>query len=728
MKNKKGFTLIELLSVIVLIGIVLSLAVLGVSSIRKTVLEKQYINVKTEIEIAAEKYYNDTESMQMYVQTLLDEGYLKADNESKEIVDPRDSQNILNCYIVNIKNEKGKLDDTGNYEKDCKQELKNTYAIKIIKENNEEIEDKWYNEPFIVKANAYDETINNYIWTTEQNPNAIGTENTYDLNILVNERGGILNDLFYISGINKEGKVIRSAGQRIKIDTIKPKIDNINVSNSTDWVKEKTISVELSDVGSGIYSYSFDTEKECQNEESWIELDIPKNKTTISKIVNQMGTYYFCAKDGAGNEITSDEIKVDKVDGVPPKCSYDGESTNWINGSRTILFGCEDNESGCKYIENADNRTECNDKICLKTYEFKNSAKTENIANTIGTFTIYDQVGNKTVCPITDENNENKKTDLDVYLDNDKPIIDSVVVKSKEVYNSREITVTIIVSDNHSGMNSVCVTTSGKDSDCNWLDINTCTKSNGKYTCNIDYTLPSSEGSGTRYSIFGHAKDNVGNTSNKNVVYTMYAYCKKTSFSDYGSWSSCSKLCGSGTKTRKVYYNDYYFSSHSCPTESESKSCNTMSCCSSTYKSGSPTYGSCSASCGTGKRSVNYKTYSNYDDSYCGLSTSYESCTNNSGCPKCPTGYTETSSTTCQCRKFASNPTTTCKKCVDITSKTTCEKYSNCLWHGSAKTGNNGCRAKPNASGSSINAYCNTSCPSGTVKINSSCYYCKRKS
>ena len=196
MKNKKGFTLIELLSVIVLIGVILSLAVLGVSSLRKKILEKQYINVKTEIELAAEKYYNDTESMQMYVQTLLDEGYLKADNESKEIVDPRDSQNKLNCYIVDIKDEKGKLDDTGTYEKDCKQELNNTYAIKIkmkLKENGEieEIEDKWYNDSFIIKANAYDETINNYIWTTEQNPNAIGTENTYDLNILVNERGGV---------------------------------------------------------------------------------------------------------------------------------------------------------------------------------------------------------------------------------------------------------------------------------------------------------------------------------------------------------------------------------------------------------------------------------------------------------------------------------------------------------------------------------------------------------
>ena len=63
--NKKGFTLVELLSVIVLIGIVLSIAVLGVSSVRTSILDKQYKNIKTEIELAGEKYYNDTESTKM---------------------------------------------------------------------------------------------------------------------------------------------------------------------------------------------------------------------------------------------------------------------------------------------------------------------------------------------------------------------------------------------------------------------------------------------------------------------------------------------------------------------------------------------------------------------------------------------------------------------------------------------------------------------------------------
>lgn len=55
MKNKQGFTLVELLSVIVLLGIIITIGIFSVSSIRNSVLEKQYKNVKTEIELAAEK-------------------------------------------------------------------------------------------------------------------------------------------------------------------------------------------------------------------------------------------------------------------------------------------------------------------------------------------------------------------------------------------------------------------------------------------------------------------------------------------------------------------------------------------------------------------------------------------------------------------------------------------------------------------------------------------------
>ena len=54
MKNKKGFTIVELLSVVVLLGIIITIGIFSVSSIRKTILNKQYKNVKTEIELAAE--------------------------------------------------------------------------------------------------------------------------------------------------------------------------------------------------------------------------------------------------------------------------------------------------------------------------------------------------------------------------------------------------------------------------------------------------------------------------------------------------------------------------------------------------------------------------------------------------------------------------------------------------------------------------------------------------
>ena len=95
MKNKKGFTLVELLSAIVLLGIIITLGIFSVSSIRNTILDKQYKNVKTEIELAAEKYYSDTESSKVFVDTLVKEGYLKADNKSMIISDPRD-KSLLN--------------------------------------------------------------------------------------------------------------------------------------------------------------------------------------------------------------------------------------------------------------------------------------------------------------------------------------------------------------------------------------------------------------------------------------------------------------------------------------------------------------------------------------------------------------------------------------------------------------------------------------------------------
>lgn len=58
MKNK-GFTLVELLSVIVILGVLSSLAVVGVGRYRKEVSEKELVNLHSTIEASYDKYRTD---------------------------------------------------------------------------------------------------------------------------------------------------------------------------------------------------------------------------------------------------------------------------------------------------------------------------------------------------------------------------------------------------------------------------------------------------------------------------------------------------------------------------------------------------------------------------------------------------------------------------------------------------------------------------------------------
>ena len=222
MKNKKGFTLVELLSVIVLLGIIITIGIFSVSSIRKTILDRQYKNVKTEIELAAEKYYSDTESTEVYVDTLIKEGYLKADNKSMTITDPRDKTS-LNCHIVTINdNEEGNLgiesniDENGN----CNEEAIVNSEISIVDIDGNKINKTWYKSPITLKVkfnnsekepNSYD-----YTWKSEKNPNVISDEPIYNLENLYNERGYVIDDEFYVTLVNAE-ETLESKGQRVRI-------------------------------------------------------------------------------------------------------------------------------------------------------------------------------------------------------------------------------------------------------------------------------------------------------------------------------------------------------------------------------------------------------------------------------------------------------------------------------------------------------------------------------
>ena len=521
MKNKKGFTLMELLSVIVLLGIIITIGLFSISSIRKTILDRQYKNLKTEIELAAEKYYQDTENTFFYVQTLIDEGYIKTDNSSLNIYSPIDS-NIMNCYMINVVDGKATLDDK-NKNEECNAEIAGNYELKIVRENDK-TSDKWYKESEELSAVKSDNSVDDsliYTWTTDLNPNTIWDKRKFDLKNLLNEKGGVINDVFYVQA-NKQDtdKVYRSAGKRIKIDTIKPIIDSADAGEQNDWVKQRDVTIKAHDLGSGIVGYLFSDKADCSG--NFEKLTKPQNEFTLKRTFKSNGEYYFCLIDDAGNISESSKIVIQKVDGIPPKCYYSGESTEYIKGIRVITYGCIDDESGCATLKvgsatsTCDPSTSTNCSKLTNTYSYKDTTITDKITNKIGSFTIIDKNGNKTDCPIVDKTNENYKENLNIYLDNTNP---TVKINSMS-YSGGYLTVSASVTDSNSGVQNAYVVYNGKTSNT--------------ISCNGNCTLRLYVGSLVSENITLYGTDKVGNVVSDSKTINVYTGTKSDS-KDYNT-------------------------------------------------------------------------------------------------------------------------------------------------------------------------------------------------
>lgn len=628
MRNKKGFTLVEVISAIVILSIIITLGVFSIIKVRSNILEKQYNNIKLEIELAAEKYYSDTESKEVYVDTLIKEGYLKADNKSMTIIDPR-NKTILNCYIVTINDdEKGSLGTENNVLENgnCNESAIVNSEISIVGEDGNKINKTWYKNPITlnVKFKDSEKDPNNYsyTWKSEKNPNIITDEKTYNLNETYEERGKVIDDEFYVTLVNGD-EILESKGQRVRIDGVAPEIKTLEIPDKENWTKDKTLKVNLIDIGSGIDGYIF-SKDDCEKIglDEYTKIDVPNpNDVKIEQKITKNGTYTFCASDKAGNKVKYKEtISIDKIDDIPPVCSYI-ENTKWTKSNVAISFGCVDNESGCAKLTYKNATTNCTGTLCYKTYTYTNTYKEANISSTIGTFTIEDNAGNKVICP-------SDKKEVNVYLDKTNPVISNINISSNQLnYNSRYTKVSFTLTDNHSGISSFCIGTSKNN--CNTKNINYyCNQNGNRYDCSVDYTFTSSDGSGnTEYvyiTAYDNVYDNVKNSSTQSKRYDLYKECTDTDFERY---DVCSKKCDGG-----VYY-EYRKDSHlgtSCYILGNNP-CNTMSCCSWTRKELDYT-GSCDESCGSGKKIRYYRLYSNYNDSYCGQDYDYIGCYEDYGC------------------------------------------------------------------------------------------------
>ena len=527
MKNKKGFTLMELLSVIVLLGIIITIGLFSISSIRKAILDRQYKNLKTEIELAAEKYYQDTENTFFYVQTLIDEGYIKTDNSSLNIYSPIDSK-IMNCYMINVVDGKATLDDKKKNE-ECNAEIAGNYELKIIRENDK-TSDKWYKESEELSAVKSDNSVDDsliYTWTTDLNPNTIWDKRKFDLKNLLSEKGGVINDVFYVQANSQDtDKVYRSAGKRIKIDKVKPIIDSADAGEQNDWVKQRDVTIKAHDLGSGIVGYLFSDKADCSG--NFEKLTKPQNEFTLKRTFKSNGEYYFCLIDDAGNISESSKIVIQKVDGKPPKCYYNNENYEWHSGSRTISYGCQDDESGCdKLIVNGRKTYTCRENNCNiftqnKDYnETYDKIKINDTEKSIGTFKIIDKNGNETTCP------DSNKQYLNLFLDNTNP---TVKINSMS-YSGGYLTVSASVIDSNSGVQNAYVVYNGKTSNT--------------VPCNGNCTLSLYVGSLVSGNVTLYGTDKVGNVGSDSKTINVYTGTKSDS-KDYNT-SFTENISYSGT-------------------------------------------------------------------------------------------------------------------------------------------------------------------------------------
>ena len=381
-------------------------------------------------------------------------------------------------------------------------------------------------------------------------------------------------------------------------------------------------------------------------------------------------------KDETDPEKTSVVLRLDNKDGKSYK-------SNWYNGNVYAEYKASDytkkgiSGSGIAYYEVSEDK--------------------ETWTKVEGNSEIIEKEGNylRYVRAVDKDGNTGKIKEYRIMLDHTKPEVNLESLTSKEaLYNSRYINTKTSVSDNFT-KTYLCFTTVNDFTKCNWEEV--------EDFIDRDYTLPNEDGAGTQYTFYVFATDLAGNVSVSSKPYKLYTKCSVLTETGRGNWSGCDRACGGGTDRKPIYYKDTYLGM-TCPNGTETRSCNTMDCCSSTHTE----YGGwsgCSAACGGGTQTQSYNVVSNYNGQSCGGGTNSQSC-NTQGC---------CSSTTSSCGSYGSCST----NCGSGTMSRSCTKYSsyngqNC----GSYTETSGCSASSGcSSGGGSGCYCKNGKPTCCIKV-----------
>lgn len=498
-KNSGGFSIPELLAVIVIMGILITIATASYNGISRSLKQKTYDNKISLIKTKAIEYAmdNKVDVGTISVATLLQEGYLDMDANLEDEYGNNKLSNplggYLDCYKIDINKY---IDD---YDVDITNDNSCELAELAVLSSKLDIEiyaDKGDNlKQYGLGKNENTEWTNKdvYLFLNPKalNDNKLSTDNM-KISWLVNGdvitySGSLASEVTKAKGyanIYKVSTLLLFNGEvTVKVETIKgvltksvdvkidkesPKV-NLSADASFSNSKKRIIFNGNDGSGSGFDEYAYALEDDVK-------------KTPIFKYKSDNGsnyvdvyenkTYYAYAKDKAGNVSDSPtEIKITNIDNKVPVCNIPAGQEGWSR-SYTYTYGCRnDVGSGCATPSTTETITTDTDKINLN-------------------WNIKDNIGNNETC------STNLQAHVDVTAPTCQIVISNNSVKGENNWYTSDVEVNLVANDNLSGIAEKGLSTSSSE-DYNGVE---------QIVLRND-----TERSGITY--YGYVKDKAGNTN-----------------------------------------------------------------------------------------------------------------------------------------------------------------------------------------------------------------------
>lgn len=408
--NKKGFTIVELLAVVVIIGVIGTIAIVGVNSVIKRSHEKYNLAQAKLFVAAAQTYFSDHKSrlpIRTFTQTTVTLNELIEENYIDQIVDyKKEPYDVYKSYASATKMGAGQYAYDGELitkdgERAKYKENKNSNGSIIFKNEGSTLTSELYtnNEKEIEIVMSDSDTIAGYIVSIYKNDKKvedleykeIGNSTSASTKVKLSKK--IYKDGKYkirvkLIDIYNNQKIAYS--NYITIDTIAPKCSLFVSSGTKGQNNWYTTNVMLGLKVTEANKYLYDNGNgfgEYHDEQSI------KNIKLITRNTSDSGTTTkVFIKDVAGNTGNC-ELNI-KKDSSEPTCNLTvtgekGKNDWYINKAPEITVTGEDSENGSG-IDST--QYKLNNKIGQK------QSQTTSTAGTLWTGTVQDKAGNSSTC------------------------------------------------------------------------------------------------------------------------------------------------------------------------------------------------------------------------------------------------------------------------------------------------------------------------------------------